>query len=552
MSFYRNPPKIDVKQNILDKLISYVDPVRGLDRMRAKTVMALAGSNTAGSRGRRATSSWKPGDGDADADTLFDLPVMRERSRDLIRNNALAAGAINTKVTNVIGTGLKLNAQIDADFLGLSKDKAREWQKKAEREFALWADSPDCDIERTLNFYSMQELTFRQVLENGDLFVLLTYKKLKTTPYEFRLQMIEADRVSNPNRTHDSMTLAGGVEKDEAGCPIRYHFTNRHPGTLKTGMPSLIWYSVEAFGAESGRRNVLHLYKKLRVGQSRGIPDLAPVTEAFKQLGQYTEAEITAAVVSGMFAVFIETENAAGIAPMDPTSETQGSITDKDYKLSTGAMIDLKPGEKVTTTQPGRPNMNYDPFVMAILRQIGVALELPFEILVKHFTASYSAARAALLEAWKFFNNRREWMAAYFCQPIYETFLEEAVATGRLSAPGFFRDAAIRKAYSSAQWMGPAPGMLNPLDEVRAAEGRIEAGLSNQQIECSQLGYEWEDVQNQRIIEVNLRREAGLDPPLMDKQAGAPIKPATPMDDTQNPVKKGGSDAEKPETEQGV
>jgi len=59
------------------------------------------------------------------------------------------------------------------------------------------------------------------------------------------------------------------------------------------------------------------------------------------------------------------------------------------------------------------------------------------EVLIKHFTASYSAARASLLEAWKFYLNRRHWFAAGFCQPIFEAWFAEAVSLGRIPAPGF-------------------------------------------------------------------------------------------------------------------
>ena len=109
-----------------------------------------------------------------------------------------------------------------------------------------------------------------------------------------------------------------------------------------------------------------------------------------------------------------------------------------------------------------------------LLRQVGVALELPFELLVKHFTASYSAARAALLDAWRFFRTRRDFMATYFCQPIYTAWMEEAVAIGRVDAPGFFDDPMLRRAYLGAEWMGDGPGSINPKDEAQAIKTRLD------------------------------------------------------------------------------
>jgi len=258
-------------------------------------------------------------------------------------------------------------------------------------------------------------------------------------------------------------------------------------------------------------RNVVHLYRELRVGQSRGVPDMAPVIELLKQLGDYTECEVTAAVVSSIFTVFTKTPSGTGLPPMSP-SETGAKSTDKDVKMGPGAIIDLLPGEDVEFANPNRPNTAFDGFVQSVLRQIGVALELPYEILIKHFTASYSASRAAMLEAWRYFNREREWLAENFCQVIYETWLEEAVALGRVNAPGFLTgDIAYRKAWSGAQWVGPARGMIDELKEVKAAKERINLTISTLAEETSQMtGGDWDAKMRQRAKEDKLLKENGL------------------------------------------
>ena len=109
-------------------------------------------------------------------------------------------------------------------------------------------------------------------------------------------------------------------------------------------------------------------------------------------------------------------------------------------KLAPGMAVMLNPGEDIETANPGRPNPNFDPFVTAILKEVGAALQLPLEILMKHFQSSYSASRAALLEAWKEFKSARTRFGMGFCQPIYMSWLDEAVAIGRIDAPGYFTD----------------------------------------------------------------------------------------------------------------
>jgi capsid protein len=138
---------------------------------------------------------------------------------------------------------------------------------------------------------------------------------------------------------------------------------------------------------------------------------------------------------------------------------------------------------------------------------------LPFEILIKHFTASYSAAQAALVEAWKFFSSRRKWLAIQLCQPIYEMVITEAIAKGELNAPNFFANGAIRSAYLGAEWIGPPRGQIDQLKEVKAAETRITLGITTLAEETAVLtGGDFERKYPQILKEYKLKQEAGLIP----------------------------------------
>lgn len=502
---------VSVEENALDRAIRYLSPSWANTRVKSRFSAAVAGAYIGASSTRRQGMSWTASKGDADATVLYDLPTLRERSRDLLRNAPLAVGAVNTVVTNVVGTGLKMKSRIDRDVLKLSEDQADAWEATAEREWKLWSESTECDVARTLDFTGQQEMGFRQTLENGDVFVLLASLSRPGSPYGLKLQMIEGDRVCNPDWKPDNAKIAGGVERDDNGAPVRYHIINQHPGSAYYSRAAVRWDPREAFG-KTGRRNVIHLFKPQRPGQSRGVPYLAPVIEPLKQLDRYTEAEIAAAVISGMFTVFVKSESGGvGLSPMDPTSEVGGSDSDEDFKMASGAILDLAKGESIETADPKRPNTAFDPFVMAVLRQIGVALELPFEILIKHFTASYSAARAALLEAWRFFRCRRNWLAVNFCFPVYEAWMDEAVALGRIKAPGYFADPLVRKAYLGAEWIGPAPGQIDPGKEVDASLKRISGHLSTIEKETAELtGGDFERNVRQQAKEQKMLKEVGL------------------------------------------
>lgn len=503
---------VNLKQNWVDKAVTFVNPQAGLKRFEARTRLAIAGGYTGARKDRRQTSSWNVADGSADNVTLPDLPELRQRSRDLLRNAPLACGAVNTVVTNVVGTGLKVQSHVDRDVLKpyfKSEDEFDAFERNAERIFRNWAENQDCDITRCQTFSEIQNLVLRSVLESGDIFILKRYAERPNRDISLALQIVEADRVANPDFKADSVTLAGGVEMDSDGAPISYSICNQHP-TDYQNQKEKNFVKVPAFD-KYGNRQVFHIFSRTRPGLTRGVPYLAPVIESLKQLDRYTEAEIMAAVVSAMFTVFIKSEDEEGLAPMTPSEG--GRKDDGDYKLGPGAILDLQPGENIDIADPKRPNQAFDPFVQAILRQVGVALELPFEILIKHFTASYSAAQAALVEAWKFFSSRRKWLAIQLCQPIYEMVITEAVARGELNAPNFFANPTIRNAYLGAEWIGPPRGQIDQLKEVRAAQTRIEIGVSTLAEETAVLtGGDFERKYPQILKEYKLKQEAGLIP----------------------------------------
>lgn len=487
---------------------------KALKKIRTDAIMAASGGYNAASLSRPAFRNWNPGAGDANLDSIYDLPTLRGRSRDLARNAPIGCSAINTAVTNVIGTGLSMQCNPDSQFLGWSDDQAAEWKRNAEAEWLLFCCSTDCDTSRTLDFYGLQRLAFRSMLESGDV-VAITPTIKRQSPYSLTVQMIEADRLCNKNYGADTDSKIAGITLDKNGAPIRYDIAKEHPGAIRR--KSLEWIELQAFGS-NGRKNVLHLFEKKRPGQVRGIPYLAPVIEHLKQLARYSEAELQAAVVSAALAIFVKMDADAFESLFDGESTQKyinsatswnGSV---NYDMNgTGKAINLLPGESVEVPELGRPNSGFDPFFLAMLKQIGPALEIPFEVLIKHFSSSYSASRAALLDFWRFVRVRRDFMATYFCEPIKELWFEEAVSLGRIQAPGFFADPRIRQAYTRVSWIGDSQGSIDPEKEVAAAERRVVLGISTREKESVlHDGGDWEANIRQLAKEKNLIDEEGL------------------------------------------
>lgn len=487
------------------------------------------------SRVLRSMASWMPGLGSPRRDLpTNERSMLVARSRDAMRNHLIARAAIGRIRTNVVGTGLVCRAQVDHEALGINEDEAEKLNASLDRIWELYAADPrECDAEAMLNHYQLQALVLVSAMVGGDVFVATPDDERTGCLFSTRLQLIETDRISNPRGAMDTDRMVEGVEFDHLGAPIRYHICSGYPSDQARG-GQIRWHPLEVFGPETGRRRVLHIMAdKDRPGQKRGAPYLAPVLEPLQKLERYSSAELMAAVISAMFTVFIEKTEAYDDGKMTLaalTQEGEGYSTDDagddDLQLGEGAILDLGKGEKATTANPARPNAQFDPFFVAVVKEIGAALELPFEELLLHYNSSYSAARAAMLQAWRFYSLRRWWLTCDFCQPSRELIIDEAVARGMIHLTGY-ADPAKRRAYNQALWIGPARGAIDELKEAKAARERIDVGLSNETLEAAAMtGEPWQLVFRQRVREVAQRREHAL---FKEPNSPAPTTPPAPQ-----------------------
>ena len=478
--------------------------------------------------------------------------TLRQRARMLYMAAPVATSAIKTNRTNVIGVGLQLKSRIDRDLLGLSQEAASAWEAQAEREFALWATKKrNCDATGMNDFYAMQQLALASWLVSGDVFaVVKQYETNSLQPYALRLHLVEADRVATPRdasiiapisittgKAENGNAIYDGVEIDSRGLVVAYHFRSTYP--FEYGATDTTWTRVQAYGDNTGLPNVLHITESERPDQYRGVTYLAQVIEPLLQLRRYTESELTAAVVESFFTAFIKTE--ANPAEM-PYNEVGSSLPEmsrdpNEYEMGPGQINMLEPGEDVTFADPKRPAGGFNTFVRSICEQIGAALEIPADLLLKSFNSSYSASRAALLEAWKAFKMRREWFASSFCRPVYEIWMAEAVARGRLHAPGFFTDPAIREAYLRSEWIGPSQGQLDPTKEISAEAMAVAEGFSTREQSTIRLnGGQW-DANVDQLARENAKLAAAN--AALSKAPAEPEDPAQDLEGEENTPKEG-------------
>lgn len=499
---------------------------------------------------RRALKGFIPDSGAPNEDINRNNATLRQRARMLYMASPVATSAINTNRTKVVGTGLTLKPTVDREFLGLSPEAAKQWQHKAEAEFKLWSSKKqNCDALGLNNFESLQQLALKSWLMSGDVFALIKrYPATPLNPYTIRLHLIEADRISTPTDFGGGYTIGGftdgrvpdghpgaghrvfdGVEVDDNGRVVAYYISNNYPRQI-TSEPQK-WQRIEAYGSRTGLPNILHIMDSERPDQYRGVPYLAQVIEPLLQLRRYTESELMAALVQSFFTAWIETEtdqsgtpfnevgagDIAGVPTGNPSDIDAGGMSGtgnlsndpNEYEMGPGTVTHLAPGEKVNFGNPNIPTAGFETFVKSICRLVGAALELPYDVLIKEFDSSYSASRGALLEAWEAFKMRRSWLVNNFCQPVYELFLAEAVALGRVNAQGFFTDPLLREAWCGARWVGPVQGSLDPKKEAEAALMLTGHAIkTHDQVTREMSGGDWEENVDQLIRENELLASA--------------------------------------------
>ena len=439
--------------------------------------------------------------------------LLRRRARDLYAGGGLARSGPATMVTNVVGWGIRPKPKIDGEMLNMSDEAADEWERNTAREFKLWAENVMCDAERRQNFYGLQQLAFRSQLMSGDVFVLFSMKENKRTPYQTVLRLLEADRICTPDSSggeseskelENGNRVIDGVEIDKEGAVIRYHIASRNP-LAESDTTELTWQTIDVYGKDTGYPNILHIMTHERPEQRRGLPFVSSQIEQIKQLDRYITSELAANVVSSMLAVFLVSNEDDGSNGMEDAVNEDEKITDDPLKieLAPGMIIDLPPGKTVKEVNPIRNNSAFEPFVSALQTMIGSGMEIPKEALIKKYESNYTAARSALLDLWRVVRVQRTAFNASFNQPIYEQWLAEAVALGRIDAPGFFDDPAIRQAWCGCTWMGASMGHVDPLKEVKAAAERIAHNISTEEQEASEYnGNDWLNNIRQRRREI--------------------------------------------------
>lgn len=491
----------------IDRMVGYFSPVAQLRRTQARKILR----SYQGAEANRLTNSKKPKNQAADTELLgpYGADAMRSWARSLVRDNAYAWNVVDTIVSNVIGDGISAQSTHETTE-GEDIEDANEIRDKT---FAEWCEV--CDINGELTFSEIQALVQREIVEAGEVLVRL----IKTSGKEYRgisrpvplaLELIEADRLSLNHDTfrvraslNDGNRVIRGIELDDKGKPIAYWIYPEHPNspyTTKNQTPERI-----------PANEILHLYRKDRVGQSRGISWFAPIMAPMRDLSTYIDNELQASAVASCYTVFIKSDNPTGSLLTPEGEDTIDNNGNQLEHIEPGIITRLSKDEDVSFANPGRPNSAAEPWINLMLRGISAGTGTNYEAIAKDFSkTSYSSSRTSKLEDRPRIKRWQNHVVWHFCQPVWDEFMNAAARQGLDNFPSSTELLDDRRGVSPVEWQLPEQEWVDPAGEQTAAHDSISNYMSTYQDELGSRGRSWRSTFYQAAKEKKLRMRLGL------------------------------------------
>jgi lambda family phage portal protein len=440
-----------VRPNWVDRAVSVLSPKLGFRRLQYRRALAIAEkfSYDGAMRGRRA-AGWVTSDSDANREIFGSMVWLRDRARDLVRNNPFAAKALSELVGNQIGTGMAPRADTGNDRLNTVIDAAfREW-------------SEQCDADGQFDFFGIQWQVARAVAESGECLVRFRQRRPSDgLAVPVQLQVLEPDYLDhNKTQSLDTGTIIEGVQFDKIGRRSNYWLFGNHPGSL-----TLMNWQAGFMSRPVPASEVLHIYKKDRPGQVRGVTWFAPVMLKMRDLDEYEDAELVRKKIEACFAAFITTPDVDGAL----TERNNDPVTNEPTEfLQPGIIKRLRIGEDVKFGQPSNA-AGYRDYRSTQLGSIAAGLTLPYELLTGDMSSvNYSSFRGGMLG----FRNTIEayrWLCLVpqLLTPIWRRFIDVAYLAGRIPESNY----GVR--YTAPRFESVDPLKDSMADKVKLRIGKV-------------------------------------------------------------------------------
>ncbi|MBQ0934642.1 phage portal protein [Ideonella paludis] len=499
----------------------------------------------------RTTADWIANGTSADSELITSLRPLRNRSRQLCRDNEYAKNAKRTVMINVVGRGIRLQSLV-------KKRRGDQYDDKIntaiEASWRHWIKAKRCHTAGKLSWARLQQVIIQTVFESGECLVRLVRKRFGDSRVALALEIIEADQIVdtwNGRTGVNGNEIRMGVEVDEWQRPVAYWLYPRHPGDnlASATVPTSNYIRVPA-------DEIIHVCLLDRPYQTRGVPWMHATLVKLRHMGGYEEAEIVAARASAAIMGFRQRPE------LDmPGEDDDGGADDivdgeRVTDMEPGIIMDLGPGETFTGFNPSRPNAALDPFMRFMLRSVAAGIGVSYESLSRDYSQSnYSSSRLSLLEDRELWRVLQDWLIETLCEPVFAAWLEMAVLGGELNLPAYETQPHI---YEAVRWAPRGWKWVDPAKEGAAAKSDVRSGFTTLTDVLAEQGEDLEEHFQRRADELKLAKQYGLvldtDPSqLTDKgssqasaQAGqGAAKPGEP-DEDDKPGGEGEEGAKKP------
>lgn len=475
----RHPP---VRWGLIDSAVQVVSPSRALQRYRARVAAAALRRSYDGAGKGRDAHGWRAPSTSADAEIAVALPVLRDRMRDLVRNNPLAAQAVQVLVNNIAGTGIRARP--------VSQDEALN-----ARVAALWARwAARCDAHGHTDFHGLTQLAVRQMIEGGDALALRRRpRRFERGDLPLRIELREPDhlddaRVAPPA---DDRRIEQGIEFDPDGRRLAYWLFPDHPG----GRASGAWRQLESVRVPAA--DVAHLFERQRV-QSRGVPWGTPALTALQHLGDWQDAELTRKKIEASVVGFVFGDLDDGQRSIAP--KVRDGNGHEVEQFEPGMIAYVEGGKDIKFNAPSaHPGIREWNLVQ--MHIIAAGFRVPYALMTGDMSqANFSSTRAGLNE-FRRMVEAVQWLIVVpmFCERIWRWFLEAAVDAGELATVNV-----------PVEWGPPRFESVNPWQDAQTDLLEARAGFASLPEMISKRGYDWRDVLRENARALNEARALGL------------------------------------------
>lgn len=427
---------------------------------------------------------------------------VRQNARAASQDSVPARALLTRFADSVVDTGLKLEPTPDFNILGITPDQARQWSADVESRFNMWAMGKKSDRSEINNFYQNQHLYQFFSDRDGEVFTRLYYANDTDIINPLQIQFLDPNQIRGYAHTDSTYQYNNddGIERDSRGREKAYKVFIRDEKFQYKEI------KIPRVGVRSKRVFMLHGFAPEYAGQQRGFSPFAHCLQEFQNLTDFSLAKIKKAINQANMLMYVKPspDNSASNPFEDLTTTPAGKKVDMYSKTPTAEEIadanqalveycaineadmqkpgsvgifNLNEGEDLSLFEDKVAIDSYENFANAFMSHLSASLGMPLEMLLMKFNANYSASRASIVLFWRICQIRQSELNADFNNPVYESWLSEEIASGRIKAQGW-KDPVLKNAWLKCNWIGAPMINIDPGKEAKAAKDYMSMNLT--------------------------------------------------------------------------